>query len=62
MHMDDRRLTGKTHRFIYKKKNNKGFTLVEMIVTIVVMTIMVSLSVFGLLKWQDWSNFKRENE
>ncbi|MGN1204038.1 MAG: prepilin-type N-terminal cleavage/methylation domain-containing protein, partial [Lachnospiraceae bacterium] len=46
----------------YVHKNNKGFTLVEMIVTLVVLSILLSLSIAGLLAWQDWSNFNRENE
>lgn len=45
-----------------KNRRNKGFTLVEMIVTLVVLSIVLSLSVFGLLSWQDWAEFKRENE
>lgn len=44
------------------KQYNKGFTLVEMVVTLIVLSILLSLSVFGLLSWQDWANFKRENE
>ena len=44
------------------RDKNKGFTLVEMIVTLVVLSILLSLSVAGLLSWQDWSNFNRENE
>ena len=44
------------------RQRNKGFTLVEMIVTLVGLSIMLSLSVFGLLAWQDWADFNRENE
>lgn len=47
---------------IQKRKNQYGFTLVEMIVAMTIMVIVASLSVFGLLKWQEWSDFKRQNE
>nr|MCR5419835.1 type II secretion system GspH family protein [Lachnospiraceae bacterium] len=44
------------------KINNKGFTLVELIVTLVVIAIMAGLVVSGLLTWRDWAEFNRENE
>ncbi len=44
------------------KRENKGFTLIEMIVAMAILTIMLSLSVSGMLQWQDWSDFNRENE
>ena len=44
------------------RRDNQGFTLVEMVVTLVVLSIMLSLSVSGLLAWQDWSDFQKENE
>lgn len=47
---------------VQKIKSHKGFTLVEMVVTLVGLSIMLSLTVFGLLSWQDWSDFNRENE
>lgn len=40
----------------------RGFTLVEMMVVMVVLGILLSLSVSGLLAWQDWANFKQQNE
>lgn len=43
-------------------RDDHGFTLVEMVVTLVVLSIMLSLSVSGLLAWQDWSDFQKENE
>lgn len=47
----------------YKFKNqNKGFTLIEMIVTITVLSIVLGLTVSGMISWQDWANFKKENE
>ena len=54
------------NRKIRQKKcaghHNKGFTLVEMIVSMAILSILLSLSVFSLVAWQDWSDFKRENE
>ncbi|MBP5597049.1 MAG: prepilin-type N-terminal cleavage/methylation domain-containing protein, partial [Pseudobutyrivibrio sp.] len=35
------------------KQSNKGFTLVELSVTIVIFTILVSTAVFGLIQWQE---------
>ena len=40
---------------------NKGFTLVELIVVLVIMVILLSLGIGGILAWQDWSKFKKEN-
>jgi len=48
---------------LYKQKmNNKGFTLVELIVTMVVLSVVLALSTWGILAWMDWSNFNKENE
>ena len=41
--------------------NNSGFTLVELIVVLVLVTILISLTIFGGLAWQDWTKFKHEN-
>lgn len=43
-------------------KNNNGFTLVEMIVTFLVLGILLAVSVMSLVAWQDWADFNRENE
>ena len=43
-------------------KSNDGFTLVEMIVTFLVLGILLSVSVMSLVAWQDWADFNRENE
>ncbi len=40
---------------------NKGFTLVELIVVLVLFVILLAISIAGLLTWQDWSRFKKEN-
>lgn len=36
--------------------DHKGFTLVELIVVLTLMMMLVMISVFGLLSWQDWTN------
>lgn len=42
--------------------SNKGFTVVELVVVLILMTILLSLIIFGGLAWQDWARFKNENE
>ena len=44
-----------------KLNKQKGFTLVELIVVLVLMMILIAISVAGILTWQDWSRFKKEN-
>ena len=46
---------------INKKNSNKGFTLVELIVVLILMTILLSVAIFGGLAWQDWSRFQHED-
>ena len=41
--------------------NNKGFTLVEMIVILALMAIMMGVAAFGILGWVDWATFRKEN-
>lgn len=48
-----------------KKKNRfrrSGFTLVELIVVMIILSILLTLSVMGILAWQDWSRFRQQNE
>lgn len=47
---------------IYNSKSNKGFTIVELMVVIVVMTIVLGLSAYGILAWQDFAEFNKQNE
>ena len=47
--------------FRQNQNSNKGFTLVELIVVLVLMMILLSLTIFGGLAWQDWTRFKHEN-
>ena len=44
------------------KQSNKGFTLVELCVTIVIFTILVSTAVFGLIQWQEFSTYRQQTE
>ena len=44
------------------RKHNSGFTLVEMIVTVVMIAIVAGLMFSGITAWQRWSDFRRENE
>ena len=48
-------------RAIKRQLNNEGFTLVEMIIVLVIMVILLSLSVGGIMAWQDWSKMKQFN-
>lgn len=46
---------------IMRNKKNAGFTLAEMLVTFVIMLILASISVAGILAYQDYADFKRQN-
>lgn len=45
-----------------RQKNKGGFTQIEQIVISVIVLILASGLVFGIMKWVEWSNFKRQNE
>lgn len=49
-------------RKVIKNNQNKGFTIIEMVVTMLVLAIVLTLSIGGLLAWQDWADFNRQNE
>ena len=45
------------------KQSNKGFTLVEICVTLVIFSLIATVSTMGLLKWQQYSsNNEMENK
>jgi prepilin-type N-terminal cleavage/methylation domain-containing protein len=43
-----------------RRKN--GFTLVEMVVTLAVLSILLAVSVFGLIGWQENTRYNKQNE
>lgn len=45
-----------------KQSHNEGFTLVEMVVSFVLILMLASLSVAGILAYQDFADFKRQND
>lgn len=45
--------------YITIKKNNKGFTLVEMIVVMVILTVLAAILIPGLLGWIDEARGKQ---
>ena len=44
-----------------QKNNNAGFTFVELVVVLALMAILLSITIFGGLAWQDWSRFQHED-
>lgn len=44
------------------KGNQAGFTLVELLVTMALLSILLAITVVGILAWRDWADFKRQNE
>lgn len=44
------------------KISRKGFTLVELIVVLTISTILLGLTALGIIAWQDWSTFNKQNE
>lgn len=45
-----------------RKQGDGGFTLVELIVVLVVLGILCTLAVMSIIGWQDYADFKRNNE
>lgn len=41
-------------------RGNKGFTLVELIVVLVLLSILLGTTLYAGLGWQDWAQFKHE--
>lgn len=42
-------------------KSDKGFTLVELVVSFVIILMIAALSVVGVLAYQDYADYKRQN-
>ncbi|MCP1101908.1 prepilin-type N-terminal cleavage/methylation domain-containing protein [Aequitasia blattaphilus] len=47
--------------YLKQKTNRKGFTQVELIVVMTIMVILLSFAVFGLVHYQRYASFKRNN-
>lgn len=45
-----------------KKLDHAGFTMLEMSVTFVIMMLLLTLSVGGILAYQDYADYKRQND
>lgn len=45
-----------------KHSRNKGFTLVELMVTLAVMAVLAGVVTLSLMAYSDYANFKRQNE
>ncbi|MCR4837589.1 MAG: prepilin-type N-terminal cleavage/methylation domain-containing protein, partial [Eubacterium sp.] len=44
-----------------KAHRNAGFTLIELVVVLALMAILLSVTIFGGLAWQDWMRFQHED-
>lgn len=44
------------------KDKNSGFTLVEIAVTLVLSTVLCTIAVAGIIRWQDHADFRKQNE
>ena len=43
------------------RKYNAGFTLVELVVVLALLVILMGITIFGGLAWQDWMRFQHED-
>ena len=48
-------------KFKDEQSAQMGFTLVELIVVLALMSILMSISIFGAVAWIDWVNFQQED-
>ncbi len=44
------------------RQSNKGFTLVEILVTLVLFSVILSVTTFGIISWQEYSINTEQNE
>ena len=44
------------------RQSNKGFTLVEILVTLVLFSVLISVTTFGIISWQEYSINSEQNE
>ncbi len=44
------------------RQSNKGFTLVEILVTLVLFSVILSVTTFGIISWQHYSINTEQNE
>ena len=45
-----------------KLYNKKGFTMVELLVTLAIMVVLAGVASMSLLAYNDYATFKRQNE
>ena len=46
----------------YKKQSNNGFTLVEVLVVLALMVMLLSVTAWGVLEWQDFADYAGQEE
>lgn len=56
----NRALTGQSRSAVTEHQNS-GFTLVELVVSFVLILMIASMSVVGVLAYQDYADYKRQN-
>ena len=50
------------NRGVHKKLNSRGFTLVEMAVTLTIVSLLLAVTFVGLRAWMRHAEFKKCNE